>query len=615
VKVLRLRTRLMGGFAVMAALVIGFTGYTLIQEERMREQVQYMAGQQADVQNKLHDLRETLNMMQQNALQGGINRDRKLLLYATAQAATLFEVFDELRADAESILNRQDRETLLAFLDSTEELYRKIMARSFITLGEMVSGGVPEREKLDRLRLDSVQLNSAFASYLTQMRGDSAIHLQEFEEDIASMRTIGLVAAMGAVLAMILFFFLMQRYLSRPLQHLDTFVAEIRDPTAMGRRASVDCDDEIGAIATALNNMLDGLRETAVSRDHFNHVIANLSNVLIVVDRDGMIDTVNAAACAALGCNEIELLGRRAAEVLPEAVFAMVADGTGGELETELACKGGKRIPMLISAARLPAHEGGWVITGTDITERKKAEDEIRRMLDQQVELNEMKTHFVSMTSHEFRTPLATILSSIELIRDYADRLSAQERNDLILSVTSAVKRMVQMLDNVLVIGRADSRRLEFHPTRVEVEPLCRRIAEEAAMAVVHNNRALERLKINASCNDATALLDEKLLRYILGNLVSNAFKYSHPGGEVTLEVHCLDDCIRLVVQDQGIGIPEEHMPHLYETFRRASNVGNIAGTGLGLAIVKRSVDLHNGHIEVSSVTGNGTRFQVDIPR
>ena len=110
-------------------------------------------------------------------------------------------------------------------------------------------------------------------------------------------------------------------------------------------------------------------------------------------------------------------------------------------------------------------------------------------------------------------------------------------------------------------------------------------------------------------------MLDEKLVRHILGNLVSNAFKYSPSGGDVELAIDCSDERIQLVVEDHGIGIPPEHLPHLYDTFRRAGNVGNIAGTGLGLAIVARSVELHGGRIEVSSTPGAGTRFVVTLPR
>lgn len=614
-RTLRLRTRLMAGFAVMAVLVVAFAVYTLLQEGRMREQVQYLAGRQADVQNRLQDLRETLNAMQQNALQGALNRDRKLLLYATTQAAVLFEVFEELRLLAERDLSGEDRRALLAFLDRTEDLYREIIARSFITLGDMVGGAVPERHRLDRLRLDGVQLNSAFASFLVQARGDTAIRLQQFDEGVARLRAISVAAAASAVLAMGVFFVLMQRDLSRPLRRLEAFVAEIREPTPPSRRLDVGRDDEIGAIAAALNRMLDRLRETAISRDHFNHVIANLSNALIVVDRHGAVDTANAAACAAFGRREDELLRRRANEVLPPAVSALIGeDGAGGEVETELAAGDGERTPMLFSAARLPEREGGWVIAGTDITARKKAEGEIRRALDRQIELNDIRTRFVSMTSHEFRTPLATIQSSAELIRDYGDRLAPEERSDLIRGITTAVKRMTEMIEDVLLIGRADAGRLEFRPVPLQVEGYCRQVAEEAARAAARDGRTPARLRVIASSQGTIASLDEGLIRHMVGNLVSNACKYSAAGDEVELTVDCSDEVIRLIVEDHGIGIPAEHLPHLYEPFRRAANVGGIHGTGLGLAIVRRSVELHHGRIEVSSEVGRGTRFVVTLP-
>ncbi|MCG3203213.1 MAG: Adaptive-response sensory-kinase SasA [Gammaproteobacteria bacterium] len=612
---MRLRTRLMAGFAVMAVLVVAFATYTLLQESRMRAQVQYLAGQQADVQNRLQDLRETLNAMQQNALQGALNRDRKLLLYATTQAAALFEVFEELRLLAEHDLSREDRLTLLAFLDRTEGLYREIIARSFITLGDMVGGAVPERYKLDRLRLDGVQLNSAFASFLVQARGETAFRLQEFDEGVTRLRAISLAAAASAVLAMIVFFVLMQHDLSRPLRRLEAFVTEIREPTPTSSRLEVGRNDEIGAIAAALNRMLDRLRETAISRDHFNHVIANLSNALIVVDRQGGIDTANAAACAALGRQEDELLRRGASEVLPPVVAALMGeDGGDGEVETELIAGDGERTPMLFSAARLPEREGGWVIAGTDITARKMAEGEIRRALDRQIELNEIRTRFVSMTSHEFRTPLATIQSSSELIRDYGDRLSPEERRDLIDTITSAVRRMTQMLEDVLLIGRADSGRIEFRPVPVRVEDFCRMVAEETARAAAEDDRQSPRLRVSAHSQGTVALLDEGLIRHMIGNLVSNACKYSSAGHDVELTIECSGDVVELIVEDHGIGIPAEHLPHLYEPFRRAANVGGIHGTGLGLAIVRRSVELHHGRIEVSSQVGRGTRFVVTLP-
>jgi signal transduction histidine kinase len=170
------------------------------------------------------------------------------------------------------------------------------------------------------------------------------------------------------------------------------------------------------------------------------------------------------------------------------------------------------------------------------------------------------------------------------------------------------------MLEDVLLIGRVDSGRIEFRPVPVQVEGFCRRVAEEAARAASRDGRQSPRLRVKADSQGTVASLDEGLIRHMIGNLVSNACKYSSAGDDVELTIDCSGEVIQLIVEDHGIGIPADHLPHLYEPFRRAANVGGIHGTGLGLAIVRRSVELHHGRIEVSSQPGRGTRFVVTLP-
>jgi signal transduction histidine kinase/HAMP domain-containing protein len=604
----------MSSFAVMATLAVGFAGYGMLVEQHLREEVQYLANQQSGVQSKLQDLHETLTALQQKALQAGLAGDTLLLAYVANQSGMLHRLFQELRSEAETALRPHDRATLLDFLEQIENLYRDITAHSFTTLGELIDGGLPDQVQLDRMRLDSVQLQSAIASQLTRMRGDSAVRLHQFEEEIARLRTVGAATAMSVLAAMIVFLFMMHHYVTRPLKCLHAFVAKLDEPSVTEARAPFERGDEIGAIATALNRMLDNLHETSISRDHFNRVLGHLSSALIVIDERGRIDTVNAVACNVLDSDESHLLGRPACEVLPKDLSALL-HGEGGQAEIEVSGTDGQITPMLIAATRLPEPEHGWVIAGTDIRVRKQAEDEIRLTLERQIELNELKTRFVSMTSHEFRTPLSAILSSAELIRDYGSRLPADECRELINGITSAVRRMSQMLDNVLLIGRADAGRLDFVPTPVEVATVCTTMAVESAVAIVGEGQARERLEVSICGDPGVALLDEGLLRHILGNLVSNAFKYSSAGCPVELTIAGDETDIAIAVVDHGIGIPQEHLPHIYEAFRRAKNVGTIAGTGLGLAIVKRSVELHNGQIEVRSELGKGSRFELRLPR
>jgi signal transduction histidine kinase len=255
-----------------------------------------------------------------------------------------------------------------------------------------------------------------------------------------------------------------------------------------------------------------------------------------------------------------------------------------------------------------------------DALERRNREDKQRFdvALAQQVELSQMKSTFLSMTSHEFRTPLTSILVSQSLLRNYCDRLPVGERNGLLDSIESAVKRMVLMLDQVLTIGRSDAQLLSFNPKPMNLLSLCCQLRDEAmASHIFSPNKGkteAARVALDAELDDKDVVADEKLLRHILGNLLSNAVKYSPGNAEAFFKVRRDGYGVRFEVRDQGIGIPIEDLPRLFGDFHRASNVGNIPGAGLGLAIVKRAVESHGGNISVSSQPGDGTCFTVTIP-
>ena len=231
-----------------------------------------------------------------------------------------------------------------------------------------------------------------------------------------------------------------------------------------------------------------------------------------------------------------------------------------------------------------------------------------------------MKSTFVAMTSHEFRNPLAAILSSQELLRDYSDRLPAPSRRELFTVIDSSVHRMTAMLDKLLIVGRADADLLEFRPIAINIADICRKVINET----LQSSQALNICSVNVRLHlelegNETVYADENLLRHCLENLLSNALKYSPEGSEVVLSVRRSPISIVLEVMDQGIGIPEKDIPRLFEAFHRASNVGTIPGTGLGLAIVKQSVERHGGTIVVSSElapsSARGTRFTVELPQ
>jgi len=248
--------------------------------------------------------------------------------------------------------------------------------------------------------------------------------------------------------------------------------------------------------------------------------------------------------------------------------------------------------------------------TNVDIEQQKRAEVELMTAVQREKELSELKSKFLSMASHEFRTPLATILSSSELLERYAERIDPEEKASLLHSIESGAKRMNELINDVLTLGRAESGVLRLNPARLDLRELCQRVVREFRIALgrAHMVRLNDRFDLPA------VEMDERLLRHILENLLSNAAKYSPEGSEIIVTLARRAEEVLIDVQDQGIGIPEPDQARLFETFHRASNVENRPGTGLGLAIVRKAVDLHGGSISFASAPGQGTRFSVRLP-
>jgi len=245
-----------------------------------------------------------------------------------------------------------------------------------------------------------------------------------------------------------------------------------------------------------------------------------------------------------------------------------------------------------------------------DIDDVKRAEVEALAAVQREKELSELKSKFVSTASHEFRTPLATMLSSAELLEHYPESLSQDERSNLLQNIQSGAKRMSVMIDDVLDHGRLESGVLKLNPERLDLRELCNKVVSEfrIAQGKQHLIKVVDRFDL------PQVNMDERLLRHILNNLLSNAVKYSPPGSEVVFSLARRDERAVIEIQDHGIGIPEKDQPRLFQSFQRASNVEQRQGTGLGLAIVKKCVELHGGEIGMSSALGAGTRFTVVLP-
>ncbi len=234
---------------------------------------------------------------------------------------------------------------------------------------------------------------------------------------------------------------------------------------------------------------------------------------------------------------------------------------------------------------------------------------QLQTALEQEHEQRLLKAKMVAMFSHDFRNPLASILSSISLVRDYAERMDEQRRLAHLNRAEASVHQLIQMLDDILVVSQMEIGSLNFKPESLNIEEFLQRIVEN--FQTLHGET--HPLVFESRFNDTT-MADPRLLRQITTNLISNAIKYSPKASEVRVSLDHRNAQVVLTVQDHGIGIPEADLPRLFTAFQRASNVLEVSGTGLGLAIVKQAVDLHGGTIHLESQVGVGTTVTVHIP-
>lgn len=238
------------------------------------------------------------------------------------------------------------------------------------------------------------------------------------------------------------------------------------------------------------------------------------------------------------------------------------------------------------------------------------AREEALRLLARERELNELKSEFVSLVSHEFRTPLEIIMSSVDNLDRYSDRLPLEKRQQLLRTINKSVRRMSEMMEEVLVLGRLETDRVTFRPAPFDLRAFCLRVCDEIESATGRPGQI--QLQINGAPENAKG--DESLLRHIFTNLLSNAVKYSRPDQVVDFLVEQEVHVAVCRIRDRGCGIPEADQKRLFQAFHRGGNVRQIPGTGLGLLIVERCVTLHGGEIEFESVEGRGTTFTLRLP-
>ena len=360
------------------------------------------------------------------------------------------------------------------------------------------------------------------------------------------------------------------------------------------------------------------------SEAKFRALFEGTSQAVVLLEENGILEA-NPSWLRLLGYSRLEdFVGKHpaqlsapiqpdgdCAEVLARKYIANALAKGSERFDWVMLRRDGTELPMEIFLTRIQLG-GRQLIQAVcnDITQRKLAEAELVRTLTREKELGQLRSKFVSMVSHEFRTPLGIIQSSAEILEDYLDRLEPGERKDHLQSIRNNTGRMARIMEDVLLIGSFDAGKMEFKRTALGLRPFLQGLVDDVVAATGR------RCSIELSVSEIPAEIqaDQRLLRHIFTNLLTNAVKYSDPGRPVRFEIRLVGAEMVCAIRDQGIGIPEADREWLFNAFHRGHNVDDRPGTGLGLVIVKRCVDLHGGEINVESKVGAGTAVTVRLP-
>jgi signal transduction histidine kinase len=245
-----------------------------------------------------------------------------------------------------------------------------------------------------------------------------------------------------------------------------------------------------------------------------------------------------------------------------------------------------------------------------DVTDIKQAEIALQQALQREKELNELKSRFVSTTSHQFRTPLAAILANTETLTEYRGRMNPDQIEIRLDRIRKQVGHMQSLIEDVLNLSRIQANDVRYNPTQTDLDGLCREVIETFDQQAAYQGR----VRYTVSMSPLHLPLDASLIHHVLNNLIHNALKYSSEDQPVIVDITHDDATVTVTVQDHGVGIPEADQAAIFEPFHRATNVEAIAGTGLGLSIVQQAVRLHQGEIYVTSRPDVGTTFEITLP-
>ncbi len=360
------------------------------------------------------------------------------------------------------------------------------------------------------------------------------------------------------------------------------------------------------------------------SEKRYRMISENMSDKITIVGPEKRVRYISHSVKEMLGYNPHEIEGKDAfmmiwpedQEYVHKGLTRLVEGESSVTISYRLKKKNGDPLWVESLARWLYMDDGstdGILLTSRDISERKAAEEEMQKHLQKEKELNELKAKFISTASHQFRTPLASILSNVDLLEMLMNQTGRQGEKPIERiseRIRGDIDRLVHLMDDILVLGRSDAAKTPFYPEQVDFSLLCEKVIQEV-MATQQWKRKVE---LEVKGTPRPVVVDPKLIHNALSNILENAYKYSKDNHAPEMTLCFLSDRVKCIIKDYGVGILPADLPQLFQSFHRGQNVLDIEGNGLGLAIAKDFVDLHRGTIEVDSQPNVGTTFEIYLP-
>jgi PAS domain S-box-containing protein len=389
------------------------------------------------------------------------------------------------------------------------------------------------------------------------------------------------------------------------------------------------------------------------SKEAVDALFQYASEGILVVNDRGDVMKINPSALKLFGYEQEEIVGKKIESLIPARyashhvhnrenyIHKPHARSMGTGMELFGLKKDGSEFPVEVSLSPYPNEQDNFVIAFVvDISLRKLAEEklrnysvelekqvknrtlileeaieelkktrtELRNSLSKEMELSELKTSFISMASHEFRTPLTTMLSSLSLLTKYSEQNDTENQTKHTNRIKNSIHNLTGILNDFLSLSKLEEGKIDNHPEELNLKEFIREVHSEMQLMALKDQKIAY-----THTGISKVMLDKQLLKNILFNLISNAIKFSPEGGHIEIRSHVSNAVIKISVKDSGIGIPVSDQKHLFERFFRANNATNIKGTGLGLSIVSKYIELIHGTIHFESAENQGTTFIVLI--